>query len=543
MRLLHKYILILWIAVCLILGCTDRQGGQTIAMADSLLNKNMADSACNLLNRMKDNVSALTDNQQIRYYYLLGRAYYDKGETPMALHYFHQASDCADTTNTNCDLHTLSRVYGQMAHIFLEQDAPQKAIEQMQQIDRIARKDHDTLMVLINTEQQAIAYETLNKLDTAIQIRQDVSRCFLLLGDTTRAALALGPIIDQIIDKGYYSLAKEYLDRYEKHSGLFDDIGEIAEGYDVYYYTKSLYLLRIHQLDSAEYYARKIFRSSKMSDLEAAYKALYLIYNEKGPKDSLAKYAMLAYEANDSVYRELSTDTYQRMQSLYDYSRHQQLAERNQKERDAFRFGLIVSVVIVLLLIIVLILGYHQYAKRKEKQQQLIEDFAHLQQKKIELEELMTKNQNEYSVQIEEHQATILAMESKIEKQRNTRLYKDLTTIDHALKDADITAIFQKKSLEGKRPTFEEWKKLKEMMNQVAPNFILSLEEWCPQISDMELDICILIRLHFCTNQIAELKNVDKTTVSKIKARLLPKLFKNTTGGAKEFERRILEMY
>ncbi len=60
-------------------------------------------------------------NDQTLAYYLLGRAYHEQGEAPMALHYYHQAIDHADTTSSNCDFSQLSRVYSQIASVFYGQ--------------------------------------------------------------------------------------------------------------------------------------------------------------------------------------------------------------------------------------------------------------------------------------------------------------------------------------------------------------------------------------------------------------------------------------
>jgi tetratricopeptide (TPR) repeat protein len=62
-----------------------------------------------------------TSNDRLLAHYLLGRAYYDHGEAPMALQCYHDAIDCADTTAQDCDYAQLARVYGQMAEIFYYQ--------------------------------------------------------------------------------------------------------------------------------------------------------------------------------------------------------------------------------------------------------------------------------------------------------------------------------------------------------------------------------------------------------------------------------------
>lgn len=62
-----------------------------------------------------------TSNDQLLAYYLLGRSYHEQGEAPMALKYYQQAIECADTTDADCDFGQLSRVYGQMGRLFYEQ--------------------------------------------------------------------------------------------------------------------------------------------------------------------------------------------------------------------------------------------------------------------------------------------------------------------------------------------------------------------------------------------------------------------------------------
>ena len=62
-----------------------------------------------------------TPNDQMLAHYLLGRAYHEHGEAPMALQCYQEATERADTTATDCDYKQLSRVYGQMADIFYYQ--------------------------------------------------------------------------------------------------------------------------------------------------------------------------------------------------------------------------------------------------------------------------------------------------------------------------------------------------------------------------------------------------------------------------------------
>jgi hypothetical protein len=49
-----------------------------------------------------------TPNDRLLAHYLLGRAYHDHGEAPMALECYQNAADCADTTAKDCDYKQLS---------------------------------------------------------------------------------------------------------------------------------------------------------------------------------------------------------------------------------------------------------------------------------------------------------------------------------------------------------------------------------------------------------------------------------------------------
>ena len=60
-------------------------------------------------------------NDRLLAHYLLGLAYHDHGEAPMALECYQKAAECADTLSEDCDYPQLARVYAQMAQIFYEQ--------------------------------------------------------------------------------------------------------------------------------------------------------------------------------------------------------------------------------------------------------------------------------------------------------------------------------------------------------------------------------------------------------------------------------------
>lgn len=109
-----------------------------------------------------------TPNDQLLAHYLLGRAYYDHGEAPMAMKCYQEALDCADTTRADCDYAQLCRVYMQMANVFYYQGLYRKQLEYIDNSVKYAWKGGDTLAAIMNYEQSCYAYSQLGNIDSAI---------------------------------------------------------------------------------------------------------------------------------------------------------------------------------------------------------------------------------------------------------------------------------------------------------------------------------------------------------------------------------------
>ena len=68
-------------------------------------------------------------NDRLMAHYLLGRCYADMGEAPRAIEEYSEAVEQADTTASDCDLHALRAVYGQMANVFHQQNLPKNGLQ------------------------------------------------------------------------------------------------------------------------------------------------------------------------------------------------------------------------------------------------------------------------------------------------------------------------------------------------------------------------------------------------------------------------------
>ena len=265
------------------------------------------------------------------------------------------------------------------------------------------------------------------------------------------------------------------------------------------------------------------------------YKGLLSVYTKRHQADSIAKYARLYCEANDSSIAKKDQELTAQMAASYNYSLHQK--DARESEAKASRFFLWLIVIFFSFLIFVLMTIY-VYRNIKLKKQAVQDDYIRLQQEKMALEELLAQKQNCYAVEIEEKRATIEALETKLKEDRT---YQGFNAIDETIKSNEIVEKFKNiANGRGNAPTYSEWARLRTLIDSTLPDFVPFIKTHCPAVSESDIELCLLVRLGFRTDQIATLMHLTPSGVSKSKARLLQKIFHEDIGGAKEFEKMLL---
>ncbi len=97
-------------------------------------------------------------NDRLLSRYLLGCAYRDLHEAPLALITWEDAVACADTLSPDCDYATLFRVYGQMADVYNRQHLPEKLLAAENSVSKYAILANDTFNYIRGIELQVNAY-------------------------------------------------------------------------------------------------------------------------------------------------------------------------------------------------------------------------------------------------------------------------------------------------------------------------------------------------------------------------------------------------
>ena len=430
-----------------------------------------------------------TPNEQLRAYYMLGRTYADRGETPQALEAYNDAVDRADTTAADCNYYTLCRVYAHMAVLFYQQNLLTDNLKCIDKSIRYAYMANDTVAVQYLYGQKIDVFDQLNLPDSVIAIcHNSIDR-----PEIWNAYMAMAS--NAYIMKGDLSNARRCIDNYEKKSGFFDSQGNIEKGREAYYNIKGKLYLLTGQLDSAEHYFRKELNEGHghvFQDMAA--RSLSLLYQRKGIIDSTAKFALYSYEMNDSVYSHMSTETVARIQAMYDYTRSERIANQKSREADRLWFSLlfIVAVLSILSLVFAIVYQRHQSEKR-------------LLEEKIRILKDYTVNERLYNSRVARRFRQLL----------NDNPYQ--------------------------QPALDDWKELRLLLSAELPAFHDCLNSDGRMLSDFEYDVCMLIKIQISSSGIAKLKQCTPAHVTKTRKAIYQKLF-NKKGRANELDEYILSL-
>jgi len=483
-----------------------------------------------------------TSNEKMLAHYLLGRAYQDMGESPMALKCFQDAVTKADTTAKDCDYAQLSRVYGQMADIFYEHQSPLLSINMNRQAYTLANKAGDSIHATIFYWNIAAGFLLDGKKDSALHISQHAADLFIKYGYIDLAAGTLPIQFNLLLEKKRYKAAKVVMDKYELYSGFVDSTGFVKNGYEEYYMSKGMYYDGINKLDSAIFFYRMFLQKhSDMSDRETGYRGLLSVYQKLEQHDSIAKYCKLFAEANDSANIKKSALEITRMQALYNYHEKERIAYIKTNEAKDYKFYATLG---GLLFIILCCWGGRFYYIRKQEASRKIRALnskyfdAMTSYHKIQEELSMLKHgTNEL---IKKKEIEIRKYQELLESHMKDNEEKEKWDKDILWLDIKEVAQFHELAKNIKSPTEIEWNTLKKIVNDKLPLFMQQIhsDKYC--LTEKEIRTTILIRLRFIPSEISVLLCLSMQRITNIRSSINKKIFKGQ--GTKSLDFNILHL-
>ena len=458
-------------------------------------------------------------NQRMKAYYLMGCIYRDRHEAPMALQWYLDAVEQADTLDADCDYLTLLSVYGQMADVYHSQVMPIEEISAYNQYSRCAAKINNTYEYIRGIELQLNAYNLLSDTAKILTLTDSVHDLYLQAGMPQAAASVYTPAIYLYIVKRDYPKAKQLMDIFEQQSGLFDEEGNIEPHREGYYLSKGQYYQGINQFDSAVYYYRRV---QQYGYYMMAYNGLFSVYWQQQKMDSVVKYSLLYRQSLKDNAKTQQQEAMVMVKAMYDYNRQQKIA--NEKEIELIRrTNLFIYIIIGVVLLAALYSVWHIRNKRAAKEamrkkEQLYADTLHsakalLASKEKELEELTQRN-----LSLEERES-ILRQEIADAKTR-IKVLESSTPMqellphnqeEEMLADPVVVRFHQSAySIEKtQRLTQDDWDELSQLIENRLPRLYASIAN-NERLTPEKKMIVFLVRLKFKNSEIMNLLGLPK---------------------------------
>ncbi len=485
--------------------------------------------------------NAGTIYDQVRAYYLMGSSYRDAGESIKALEAYNKALELAEFGQKDEIMYSLlSRIHGQMAQIYIAQRLPVHVVKSCENACKYSLLAKDTTSAAIFLGGACFGYKMQNDNQASVAIILRAQKILRQVKNYQLAAMCSSVIIEPYLKLGQYDKAKDCILSYEKYSGVFDKDGNIEKGREVFYYDKGLYFMAVNQLDSAECYFRKALKNKNDGDCqEGGHRSLYLLYKKIGNKDSLAKYADLAYQINDKRVLELSTREIQNMQQLYNYTRNQELAKQEQMRADGLKRWLIVVVSFCLLGVMFGILVYRHYAANRSKEREnykaKLEELAEAKRK----QQLLADNRIEQMSLDNERQIRIL--EKQLVDYQNTRQLSVSQMKEDEVQASSICQHLHRVGCGLSTLEVNDWKELEKLLFDEFPSFKLKMMAVKNSILIDDYQLCLLARVRFTPSEIGNILGVKPSNVTMKRKRMLNALF-DKIGNAKEFDKLLLSL-
>lgn len=501
-------------------------------------------------------------NERVLAHYLLGLAYSDTGNAPKAINSFQNAIEAADTTTSDFNYGTLSCAYSQMATIYHHQLLLNNEIEAREKACHYALRANQIQWALYDRTMSAGAYILLNKKDSAEIILKSSLELYQKNGYVQEALKYSTLLIHLYVNQpGRMAEAKALMDQFEAESELFDDHHELPPSQRQFYDYKGRYYESINQLDSAEYYYRKIHHPGMPFVVQdPMYHGLLSVFSKRNLTDSIAKYAQLYCMANDSSIALKDQAQIAQITAIYKYDSIQKDAYKSEVKAYRRLLWLLVTVTLTGVFIIAAVIAWKHNQKRiKKLKAEYTEATKKYERNLHELELLDTTHQkvietiqqelniaegksNDYKKKYFKSQQTQLRLNQEYENEKSLLLkenellkerIKELQKTEPISKHLEISDSFKKElivcqiiNLADKRsgPVKEKfWEELIKVFGNSFPGLYNDLRQFCN--TPQNIRVCILTILGICNDDQAILLDTTKQRVSNVKSAINKSLF------------------
>ena len=233
------------------------------------------------------------------------------------------------------------------------------------------------------------------------------------------------------------------------------------------------------------------------------YEMLFQYYQAKKRPDLAAWAADSLFHYQPAAARQQVSTQVAEIKEKYANDQLSEDHARVSRQRDDI---ILISLAVAVALLIVIVFGRKAYRDRLHRREQ------QLHEKDQAINTLQT-NLEEEKAHTEEVTGRLSDMEAREQE------------LSHAL--TNDTELMQRLRKEPKFLDEEDWEKLKAVTDRVYNGFTTRLHEHCPQLSEVYIRYCVLIKLGFTVSQIGILMAVAPSSVSQQKSRIKKRLLQS----------------
>ena len=511
----------------------------TLAAEDKLYVPHTSDSLIREIVRYYEGYGD-SDKLMMAYYYQ-GSVWRDMNDAPRAIDCYHRALEAGRHTRCS-DL--LISIYSQLGTLLAYQGVYDESLQATRTALALCRQYRDTLSspFFLRNIGRIWGIHWHNTDSMLYYYRAALSQA-LHNRDTFTAKVISIELGGVYYDLGKMDTAKVRLLKYQDEEDDLDGIVSMTLG--------CIYS-REGQRDSARAYFNRALPYAGLRQQVTLHEELARLDYAEGRYAEAFSHASQSMALRDSVTSLTETEEVAKINALYNYHRteemNRQLEQRNRRQR-GWLYGIVSAALLAACATAVWL--------RQKKHE------AALQRQKIRnLEAEQYRRSEAYRAESRRQLAELEAQLCKAEKDKDTAR-RELLETRHALlelsaaKDrieqqergllvsqlhrSSVYAFFHKAAHEEVRITAENWQELRAAIDAAYDDFTGRLYSLCPNLSEMELHICWLIKIQLSPKDMAQVVGRSQSAVSMARTRLYKKIHQKE-GTTSDFDKFIADL-
>ena len=260
--------------------------------------------------------------------------------------------------------------------------------------------------------------------------------------------------------------------------------------------------LQLDRPDSAQVYIdQALALPARQNNIRYhVYEMLFQYYQAKKLPDLAAWAADSLFHYQPAAARQQVSVQVAEVKEKYDNEQFSEAHARVSRERNN---SILIGISVAVVLLVIIVWGRKAYRDRLRRRERQLH----------EKDEVI----NTLQTHLEEEKAHVEEVSGRL---------SDIEGREHELRHAltNDTELMQRLRKEPKFLDDSEWEKLKAVVDDVYKDFTVRLHERFPQLSEVYIRYCILIKLRFTVSQIAILMAVAPSSVSQQKSRIKKRL-------------------